>query len=529
MPTIRLSLRARAALRLLFAIGCGAALVSLLLPANDVIGALQPLAPDGALDQKTVLLIQTARWAAPIAGAMGFVWLVVAGRVSGAMRRGAAALERSRWTLPIILVIATLVRAGWLLYFPTQPYADSVGYMAAAGHLVRGEGYIWDTQSMQPLVGWPVGYPALLALLFLITGENAQAALALNLILAVLTVFLTQRLGLLLFGKGVGLLAALILAVYPSYVVYTSLVSTEIFFVTLTTLAFVLTVHQARLGRGRAATVRSAVATGVVAGMGALVRATGLLLAPFWALLQWSGRRTLKQGFVWAIIMAIFCLLVVLPWTARNYLRLGALIPVSTNGGMNFWIGNNANAHGAYMFPQDPEINPLWPIALERDEVALDAEGYRLGRAWLSETIRTHPARVAVLYRAKLLYTVGGADFGLHWNGLSAQAGGQRGTGQGALVLVNGVYWLLSLFAFYGTVALTMAQRRGTFLQWSPLLFFVYWLALHMPFFGQDRFMLPALPGIVIFGALGIHALFAATTPSVVEGAALDSGTPAVQ
>ena len=36
--------------------------------------------------------------------------------------------------------------------------------------------------------------------------------------------------------------------------------------------------------------------------------------------------------------------LVLAPWTIRNYLLLGGLVPLTTNVGVNLYIGNNPNA-----------------------------------------------------------------------------------------------------------------------------------------------------------------------------------------
>lgn len=495
---------ARQALRAVFVFTCLAAILYALLPSASTIAWAQQLAPDHALEDKTIALIYTLRWCLPIAGAAGLLWIVIAPHLQHPLRDLLAVIAASQWSLPVILLIAALVRVAWLLYFPTHPYADSLGYMAAATQLAGGHGFVWDLESNQPLVGWPVGYPSFLAALFVVTGPNANVALGLNVLVAVLTVAQTAWLGALLFGRAVGLLAALLLALFPGMIVYTSLVSTELLFLWLTTLCFWLAVRPQSPARTATKTLAAGLATGMAAGGAALVRATGLMLLPFWAVLHWATQRKPRQAALWGAALLVGSLLVVLPWTARNYVRFHKFIPVSTNGGMNFWIGNNPNAYGGFMFPHDPAINPLYLINEARDEVRLEAEGYRLGREWLRTALRSDPRHVYLLYRAKVVYMLTTFDFGLHWNALSAAQKGQPGTGVIAFVVVNATYWAALAGAAFGMLALCLARTRGTVRQWSPLLLFVYWLLLHLPYFGQDRFMLPMLPGLLIYCALGI-------------------------
>ena len=35
------------------------------------------------------------------------------------------------------------------------------------------------------------------------------------------------------------------------------------------------------------------------------------------------------------------CVLGIVPWTARNYAAFGQLVPVKSNFGLEFWLGNN--------------------------------------------------------------------------------------------------------------------------------------------------------------------------------------------
>lgn len=79
-------------------------------------------------------------------------------------------------------------------------------------------------------------------------------------------------------------------------------------------------------------------AAGLVLGLLALTRSVALPLLPLgvvWLLL--GGRRGVRP----AIVYALCALLVVLPWTTRNYITYGGLIVIDTTGAENLWLDND--------------------------------------------------------------------------------------------------------------------------------------------------------------------------------------------
>ena len=106
-------------------------------------------------------------------------------------------------------------------------------------------------------------------------------------------------------------------------------------------------------------------------------------------------------------------LLVILPWTLRNYVHFQKIIPISNNGGINFWIGNNPRANGNFVSPFF-EGSPFTPLI--GDEVRLDEVAYQFG----FEFIRQNPGQALKLLPAKVFYLYNANDAGLEWNIRSA-------------------------------------------------------------------------------------------------------------
>ncbi|HEX5009646.1 MAG TPA: glycosyltransferase family 39 protein, partial [Planctomycetota bacterium] len=97
----------------------------------------------------------------------------------------------------------------------------------------------------------------------------------------------------------------------------------------------------------RPAAWRGAIA-GVLLALAALLRPQALLLVPVLAL--WAARRQRAAGA--ALLLA--AALVLLPSTLHNAKAGGGLMPVSDNGGVNFWIANTAQPlSGTFVAPSE--------------------------------------------------------------------------------------------------------------------------------------------------------------------------------
>ncbi len=79
------------------------------------------------------------------------------------------------------------------------------------------------------------------------------------------------------------------------------------------------------------------------------------------------GPRTPRKGLdqartkPFAAVAAITCLVVISPWTIRNYAAFGQLVPVRTGGALQLWIGNAPISDGwidAGVPPVHPYVNP---------------------------------------------------------------------------------------------------------------------------------------------------------------------------
>jgi 4-amino-4-deoxy-L-arabinose transferase-like glycosyltransferase len=269
----------------------------------------------------------------------------------------------------IIFVLALTLR----LLLWSQPLHqlanDEVEYVAVARDLLAGRGwqfyehYHWLRAPLYPLflAGslWLAGgdpSPGLSTISLGFAQVLHRAALP-NIALSLATVYLSYRLALALFGRGspVALLAALFSAVLWTLATFASLYMSETLFTFLFTAGLLCLVHQkAQATRSRRA-IGLAIAAGILFGLATLTRSITLLFLPVIATWLLDRRRTISSHAIatgksdWslvfrhsstAIVFLLSSVLVIAPWTIRNYQAYGRTILVETGLSYNLWAFN---------------------------------------------------------------------------------------------------------------------------------------------------------------------------------------------
>lgn len=256
--------------------------------------------------------------------------------------------------------LAGLIRLAWVATIHAVPVSDYLFYYQTGASLAAGHGY---TILGHPTAFFPVGYPAFLAGLFTLFGTSLAVFKAANVVLWMLTAGLAYGLGVQLGGRRVGLIGGLLVALYPDYVIYSSLAASENLFIPLLLAALYVLAGGVRW---RPSLCR-AVLAGVFFGLAILVRSTALLVPLLAALVIWLGWRSRRGALVGlCVIAAAAC--VVAPWVIRNAVVMGDAT-VSTNGGYTLLIGLNPRASGGVRVRGG---TPPWPIGTVRSETSSD-------------------------------------------------------------------------------------------------------------------------------------------------------------
>lgn len=193
-------------------------------------------------------------------------------------------------------------------------------------HLARGGAF--------PTTDVPWAYAYYLAFFYRLAGERTWVPLVAQALLNGLVPVLLYRLVRPEFGRRVATIAAVLIAVLSLNTVYASTQSSDAV-CTVIVLAAVTLFGSALRSDDKVAFA----ASGALAGLAPQFR-PNLLLLPFalaaMALLRAEpAKRRVTSQLVY--LLAAGAMLV--PWTVRNYLLTGELIPTSTHGGVQLWYG----------------------------------------------------------------------------------------------------------------------------------------------------------------------------------------------
>lgn len=231
---------------------------------------------------------------------------------------------------PWVVLVALAVR---LLYLATarspsfaDPLIDADYYDYLGERLSQGQGF------PDPVFWQPPLYPLLLAGLYWLFGHQLLWPRLLQSLLGALLAALCCDLAERATGRRLaGLAAGLLVALHGPLIFYEGELLPTALATFLGTLALWLSVAE------RPSWLRAAL-SGVALGLGALaVAPTFLLVLPIGG---WLFRARKALG----LCCLAACVACILPATLSNRLRGGEWIPISANGGVNLWIGNNADA-----------------------------------------------------------------------------------------------------------------------------------------------------------------------------------------
>jgi tetratricopeptide (TPR) repeat protein len=408
----------------------------------------------------------------------------------------AAHRARSRRLLFALLALALALRlAHWWAVrnapFFAQLVMDSQEYDGWARRIAAGDWLGSEVFFQAPL------YPYLLAALYTLCGPRLAAVYLFQILLSVAGIYALYRAGREIAGEAVGLAAAGLAAVYGPFLFYDVQILKESPAVAVTAfLLWALAAARARPSFGRW------LGAGVLAGVLALLRENALLIAPLLALLAYR-RGLLRHGGA----LLLGTVLVLLPVSLRNARVGGEPLPTTSQGGVNFYIGNNAQADGTYR----PIVPGKQIPALERREPARLAEqilGRRLSagevsRFWLSRALAWARANPGAYMRLQL------RKLRLFWSWYEQPDAVDYYYARELSPVLR-----LPLLEFGGAAllaavgALLVRRRLGPF---APALVFVLaWTASTVAFFLFSRYRLPAVPALLLLGAVPLAESVAA-------------------
>jgi 4-amino-4-deoxy-L-arabinose transferase-like glycosyltransferase len=339
-----------------------------------------------------------------------------------------------------------------------------------------------------PLLFYPPLYPYLIAAIHagggLIGVKVAQALLGAGLVPAVACA------GRRTIGPAGGLVASAFAAFYPTLIWYSAHFWSEPLFLLLLWWG---------LERALAAdegSLVAAAASGLLLGLAALTREVPLYFLPI--VFMWMASRRDRRSLVRAAVLAVALLGVVAPWTLRNWVRFSAFIPVSTMGGRALWEGNAPEDRDAIYAEHDRLSRKEGQVAAYQDAVRQGLRAIRDRQPlWIfDKTVRAlnglfSPENMILVHIEKRAY----------------------GPPRPWITWVVAVVTVLPYLAVMVLFIVGLVQIRWNRSLTLVLLFFAFYLLIHVVAHGHHRFRLALLPVVFTVGASALPGLGAERAP----------------
>jgi 4-amino-4-deoxy-L-arabinose transferase-like glycosyltransferase len=361
--------------------------------------------------------------------------------------------------------------------------ADESQYHSLAVSMLDGQGY---SKAGGPAAEWPPLYPILLSAVYFVAGRSAAPVYCAQALLGAATVYGVYRLSLSVFeDEHVAVLSAFVLSAYPLFIFLNKSLLSENLYVPL------LIWHLYFLHQGLARNSRPHL--GLSAVLLALTALTRSFIAPIVAayavmlpvVLPGRFASRARTTFAYALVFV----LVLLPWTVRNYLAFDEFVPLTTSIGGTLYAGYSMSD---YVYGNSP-VDAITKASEYEEEQRGAVAANRLLVQESVKIIVEHPYRLPGLMVKKLAYFIMPFDYDILPR---FPVGNNPG--------FNSPYVFLLPFFLIGVYQ----ANRARYLI-SPLLIVLgYMLVMCILILGLPRYRLPVEPLIVLFASFAMASFW---------------------
>jgi hypothetical protein len=412
-----------------------------------------------------------------------------------------------RQILFLIVLVALALRLSFAVYsalhIPENTWAFGYEPGSIGRSIAVGDGFSSPFREPSGPTAWMMPlYPFLLALVFKMFGVySLNAALAiftLNSVFSALTCIPLYLIAKSCFGRIVGYLAAIGLAVYPVALFHVGHIWETSLFTLLATcmLAWLLSL-------AKEFSFRNALLYGGFNGFIALVNPVIIAFFPFaamWLFTQSDAPKKQRFRLIGTVFIAMIVTL--MPWIVRNYTVFGQLI-LRSNFGLELRLGNSPEAWTADKARRMAPWSMRHPAISEQEFLRYTSLGEveYMNRAFNDAVafIQDNPDQFLWLSLQRMeqfwFNDFSGKDESKKKMGLSFSVAGVAQT----------IYILPVPFMLWGIV-LALRRKIGV----APLLFFILSIptVYYITHAGLTRYRYPIEPMIILFASFGFSSLF---------------------
>ena len=368
----------------------------------------------------------------------------------------------------LIFLAAAVVRIFYVFSVSYAPLEnDAKEYDTLGIFLSQGKGYV--NVSGEPTAYRPPIYPLFLGAIYFIAGHNLLWVRLFQAFMGAAICVLAYLIAIKIFNEKIATLSGVLCCLYPPLVVDVSQIMTETLFSFLLMLGIWLLISR----RGSVYLLLS----GFVFSLALLTRPFLVFFLPFvcyWLILRYKDGAPKKMAILIAGI-----LIALLPWTIRNYYRLGTFVPFANVGGLTLY--------NSYVVPQKGfGFNSIKSLDDEYFEISDETLRNKFLIRKTIEYVKNKPAKVIQLAAIKMLLFI--YPFDGYWYPVSF---GSK----------YNIFWgLILCFSMLGIII----HLDDNDINKKLIIFlFISYIIGIIVFYGSPRFRLPIDPFLICFAAGG--------------------------
>lgn len=406
-------------------------------------------------------------------------------------------IKRETLFLIAVIALSLIIRLIYIWQYHDSAYWGSLTVDAKFHYLWAKSIAGGDILGSQVFFRAPF-YPYFLAFCHLIFGGKLLGIIIIQNLIGIISFLLVYKLAKEVFGLKCAMIASILYLFTFDFFFFESELLLDFmlaFFLPL----FILTIFKADKANKKYLWLLG----GLILGLAAATRPTVLILLGIIPLFYLNPGSKVFKFKAWALNIVFLILgsvIILLPIAIRNAAVGDEFTAVPTQGGINFYIGNNPDANG-WSAAMPPPLGQFWQYAdckhIAETETGRDMKPSGVSRFWFSKGIdfwleSPSQALMLNLKKAYLLFSSQAIS-----NNRNIPQFRERIVISKVLVIS---WWLLFPFGLMGMIGGLRRNPRACLI----LFFIILYSIIIVIFFVTSRFRLPLLPFWIIFASRGI-------------------------
>lgn len=352
-------------------------------------------------------------------------------------------------------------------------------------------------------------YPYFLGIIYTILGHDLFLARIIQIILGSVNCLLLYRIARTAFNSKVALVSFLIAAFYGPFLFFENELLNPvlmIFFNLLAVLILFSFLHRPRWIK--------LLLTGMVLGLSTITHGLAITIVPFavlWTIIILAKRKSsIPKILASCLVLLIGFLLVLSLTTVRNLVVGDDLVIVSSNTGINFFIGNNPDYEKTTSIRPGMEWEELLQLPMQE---GLDKPSQRSAFFWKQSFnyMTTQPFSYLKLLAKKLFFILDGYEIKRNQDPYMFRAYSLPLSLLLWKLVIYFPFGLLLPLGLVGIVAFFRGRSKSEDKDFRPILIFYFLISQVLAllfFFVCSRYRLPLVPFLIVFASVGLLGLY---------------------